>query len=178
MKVVCPNCHKEYELPENFSGHNLGCGDCLTVFPIVGTMGKGEAENSGEKKRYLPEEKTLLSITPCYRAYLLTFPGLIWLITVVPLLLYLPYLWIRVHSKRYTITNNRIITCEGWIAQRQWEILIDDIRGIELTQSFYERLIGVGHLTIGTAATADAEIFIDHIAHPKEVLALINEHRR
>jgi uncharacterized membrane protein YdbT with pleckstrin-like domain len=48
-----------------------------------------------------------------------------------------------------------------------------DIRSIDIDQSFFQRLVGIGDLTISTAATVEAAEEIDSIPDPKSVRDLI-----
>jgi uncharacterized membrane protein YdbT with pleckstrin-like domain len=48
-----------------------------------------------------------------------------------------------------------------------------DIRSIDVDQSFFQRLIGIGNLTLSTAATVDAAEVINSIPDPRGVRDLI-----
>ena len=48
------------------------------------------------------------------------------------------------------------------------------MRGVNLVQSVWQRIIGVGTIAIGTAATAGAEINMTGIARPQQVVDRIN----
>jgi uncharacterized membrane protein YdbT with pleckstrin-like domain len=48
-----------------------------------------------------------------------------------------------------------------------------DIRSIDVDQSFLQRLVGVGNLTLSTAATVDAAEEVNSIPDPRGVRDLI-----
>ena len=85
--------------------------------------------------------------------------------------------WIRIKTKVYVVTNKRIVAKSGWIAQKVNEVRISDIRGANLCLGIWERLVGTGTISVGTAATGDTEIVIWGVRNPKQLLALINSQR-
>ena len=103
----------------------------------------------------------------------LCFLGLAFLFGVVLLL----QVWFKTHFIRYLITNRRIVVTRGLIAKDQNEIWIKDIRGATLIQSAWQRILGIGDISIGTAATAEAEIRMVGIKQPQAVVNKINQLR-
>ena len=83
-------------------------------------------------------------------------------------------IWINTLLTRYRITNFRIVVTKGWIAKTQTEIWIKDMRGANLLQNAWQRIIGIGHISIGTAATAETEIRLIGIRRPQAVVNQIN----
>lgn len=82
--------------------------------------------------------------------------------------------WFDTLLTRYRITNLRIVVTKGWISKTQTEIWIKDMRGANLIQNAWQRIIGIGHISIGTAATADTEIRLIGIRRPQSVVNQIN----
>jgi uncharacterized membrane protein YdbT with pleckstrin-like domain len=78
----------------------------------------------------------------------------------------------------YLVTDKRVIVKKGLISQHVSEVRISDIRGVNLRQGIWHRIIGIGDLVIGTAATAEAEIVIRGVGSPKSVVAAINSQRQ
>ena len=85
--------------------------------------------------------------------------------------------WFKTHFIRYRITNCRIVVTKGLIAKDQNEIWIKDMRGATLYQNAWQRIIGLGDISIGTAATAEAEIRMVGIPRPQAVVNKINSLR-
>lgn len=125
----------------------------------------------------LSEEKEIMVCHPSAMNYLGGI--LLGLLTCMVLIgfLILLYIWIDIHFTSYRITTQRIIVRQGWIAKYQNEIWIKDMRGANLTQGIWQRIIGVGNISIGTAATAGAEICMKGIANPQKVVDQINKLR-
>ena len=98
----------------------------------------------------------------------------------VPLLigiLILLYVVIWIKYTSYKLTTYRIIVRRGLIAKLQNEIWIKDMRGVNLVQTAWQRIIGIGDVAIGTAASAGTEISIEGIANPSKVVEKINSLR-
>ena len=87
------------------------------------------------------------------------------------------YVTITVLSTVAIITNYRVITKTGIISTRMEEIRIADIRGIKRSRGYWQAIIGVSNLGIGTAATGETEIEIVGIQNANEMIALINSFR-
>jgi uncharacterized membrane protein YdbT with pleckstrin-like domain len=73
---------------------------------------------------------------------------------------------LRVYPRRVTVERGLVSKCYR-------DINPQDIRSIDIDQSFFQRLVGVGNLTLSTAATVDAEEEIKSIPDPRGVRDLI-----
>lgn len=93
---------------------------------------------------------------------------------VVP---WLVALWERA-SVVLRVYPGRIMLERGVFSKCYREFLIRDIRAIDIDQDFMGRLVGVGDLTISTAATVDAAERIEGIPNPKAIRDLILTHRQ
>lgn len=83
-----------------------------------------------------------------------------------------------IYSTKYVVTNCRIIYITGLISVSIKEVRLDDVRGVNLNQTILERLINVGSINIGTAATAETEISMTGVKSPKKIFDLINSYRK
>ena len=52
----------------------------------------------------------------------------------------------------YTISDQRVTAAAGLLSSRIDEVEVGDIRNIVLTQSVFERLVGIGTIAVSTAA--------------------------
>lgn len=71
------------------------------------------------------------------------------------------------------IYPNRITLERGLFAKCYQDYLPRDIRSIDIDQSFLARLVGIGDLTLSTAATVEAAEKIEGIPDPKGIRELI-----
>ena len=95
-----------------------------------------------------------------------------WLI--VPLLV----AWWRRASVVLRIYPGRVVLERGLISKCNREFMVNDIRAIDIDQSFLARMVGIGNLTISTAATVDAVENIEGIPDPKGIRELILAQRQ
>jgi len=73
---------------------------------------------------------------------------------------------LRIYPQRVTIER-------GLMSKSYQDINPQDIRSIDVDQSLLQRLVGVGNLTLSTAATVDAAEVINSIPDPRGVRDLI-----
>ena len=102
--------------------------------------------------------------------------GIITLPIIIGVLILL-YVWIEIHYTTYRITTLRLIVRRGWIGKLQNEIWINDMRAVNLMQGIWQRLMGVGNILVGSAATAGTEIIMIGISNPQKVVDTINSLR-
>jgi uncharacterized membrane protein YdbT with pleckstrin-like domain len=60
----------------------------------------------------------------------------------------IPYVWWRRRGVRYEVTDDRIVKHTGRLSSRTDEFLISEIKRIKTSQSFGEKLLGGGTITV------------------------------
>lgn len=106
------------------------------------------------------------------------------------LTLHLPLFWfipafvigqaiMKIYDVRYTIDSKGIESKIGILSLSQTitRIRYEDIRSIDTRQSLTERLLGIGALEMGTAASAGLEMSFTGIADPLAVQGLLQAER-
>ena len=106
------------------------------------------------------------------------------------LFLRLPLLWflpaaalstalLRIYDVRYVLDSDGVEARTGIISlnQQVTRLRYEDIRSVEFKQSIWERLLDIGELEIGTAATSGIEIVLHGAACPGEVQNMILRER-
>jgi uncharacterized membrane protein YdbT with pleckstrin-like domain len=76
---------------------------------------------------------------------------------------------IRIRSKRYTLTTERIILNRGIISEKFWSSTYDKITDMELEQSFTDKILDTGTLKIDTSGTDSVKIAFENISRPFDV---------
>jgi len=101
---------------------------------------------------------------------LLSLPTL-WLIPLITLLILIA----RIYDVQYKITSDGIEATVGRISvhQKVVKIRYEDVKGIEVNQTLWERILNIGNIAIGTAGTGDIEVSIEGIAAPIEVQKML-----
>ena len=65
--------------------------------------------------------------------------------------------WLERVATLYTITDRRIIIRKGILSRHERAAHIDRVQNVNLTQSFFDRIFGVGTLDFDTAGTEDSD---------------------
>ena len=186
-KTKCPDCGQEFE-PENPA--LVPCPDCFELIskraaacPKCGAQLKEivaaapPADRPARSAVDISKEKELAHYRPAGMNF---FWGIVFGIVTLPILIgfiILIAILITIYCTHYRVTTHRIIIQTGFLAKSQKEIWIRDMRGASLAQGLWQRIVGVGDIAIGTAATADTEIRMFGVKDPKVAVDLINSLR-
>ena len=92
-------------------------------------------------------------------------------------LIFLAWVYICVKTTCYVATNSRVIAKTGWLNTKQVEVRIVDIRGVNVNRTFVQRLLGIGDIGIGTAATEGTEIVMRGVVEPEDFVKKVNAQR-
>ncbi len=85
--------------------------------------------------------------------------------------------WLKHLGTTLIITENRTILRKGILARNTNEVLHENIRNIQINQSFLQRIFNVGDIGIASAGQSDVEIQVKGIPGPREVKQLIDQYR-
>jgi membrane protein YdbS with pleckstrin-like domain/endogenous inhibitor of DNA gyrase (YacG/DUF329 family) len=154
--IHCPECGRQVSTAARACP---GCG-----FPVVENLG---AEQSLPRTPASSVSNELLAeVRPSWWNY---FWHLFFFFLIVP-----PFVaWYRRASVVLRVFSNRITLERGVFSKCYQDYLPRDIRSIDIDQSFLGRLVGIGDLTISTAATVEGSEKIDGIPDRRGVRELI-----
>ncbi|WP_246146604.1 PH domain-containing protein [Rubripirellula lacrimiformis] len=76
-----------------------------------------------------------------------------------------------------TVTDDRTIFQRGIISRETSEVQHDDVRNIQLDQTFIQRLLNVGDIGISSSGQDDLEVVAKQLPHPKRLIELIRENQ-
>ena len=154
--IDCPDCGK----PVSTEAH--ACPNC--GYPVAEKLDRKPAADAESPASQAVEP--LAEVRPSWWRYFwhLFF---FWLI-VPPIIAYVhrSATVLRVFPHRITLTRGLFSKCYRDYNPR-------DIRSIDIDQSFFQRIVGVGDLTISTAATAEGAETIKTIPNPQAVRDLM-----
>ena len=123
-------------------------------------------------------EETLLELHPAmFRNNPLGFILSVILVVAGVGLVILVIWWLNTKAATLTVTNKRSIQRTGLIAKKTTEVLHRDVRNIEINQSVFQRMFGVGSIGIASAGQSDIEIQFAGVRDPDGVKALIDRYR-
>ena len=86
--------------------------------------------------------------------------------------------WLRCKGTQLTVTSERTRLRKGILSKSVTEVWHQDVRNVQLNQTFFQRVLGVGSLGISSAGQSGLEISISGIPDPERVKDLIDRHRR
>jgi len=147
--VQCPECGKEV------SSEAPTCPAC--GFPVAAKI----------TAQLRPDPNTVLvEVRPSWWKF---FWYLVFCWLVIPLIV----AWARRASVVLRVYPGRVTLERGLLSKSYREFDARDIRSVEIDQGVLARMVGIGDLTISTAATVDPDEEIEGIPDPKAVRDLI-----
>ncbi len=156
--INCPECGRQVSTAAKACP---GCG-----FPVAEKLDSTAAVPAGGAK---PNE-LLAEVRPSWWNY---FWYLLFFFLIVPWLI----AWSKRTSTVLRIYANRVTLERGLFNKCYQDYVPRDIRSIDVDQTFGQRMVGIGDITISTAATTDGAEKIEGIPNPKAVRELILEQR-
>lgn len=154
--IDCPDCGKPVS-PEAHACPNCG-------YPVAEKLAPKPTPDAETAPAQFME--ALMEVRPSWWGYFwhLFF---FWLI-VPPIIAYFRRgaTVLRIFPRRITLTRGLFAKCYRDYNPR-------DIRAIDIDQSFFQRMVGIGDLAISTAATAEGTERIEAIPNPQAVRDLI-----
>jgi len=85
--------------------------------------------------------------------------------------------WLQVLSTTLTVTDKRTILRKGILSKFTNEVLHENIRNIQVYQSFMQRMLKAGSIGISSAGQAGVEIEVQGIPSPYDVKSCIDQYR-
>ena len=86
---------------------------------------------------------------------------------------YLLYVFLRRGTRFYTVTKRRVFAEVGLVGSRVSEIKLADLRNIQLRQTFFERIWGIGTIELRPESSG-TEVVFEGISDPEHLKELIN----
>lgn len=169
--VPCPDC---FELISKRAATCPKCGAPLKEVAAVAVPADSRPAGSSAD---IAEERELAHWHPSAMSF---FWGIVLGIITLPIVIGLFILigiLVAILCTHYKVTTCRIVIQTGFLSKSHKEIWIRDMRAASLRQGLWQRIVGVGDISIGTAATAGTEIRMSGVKRPKEAVELINSLR-
>jgi uncharacterized membrane protein YdbT with pleckstrin-like domain len=153
----------------------INCPECgnqvSTAAPACPSCGFPVATHTGEAAAQPANDTLLAEVRPSWWRF---FWHLFFFWLIIPPII----AWARRASVVLRIYPGRVTLERGLLSKSYREFVARDIRSIEIDQSLLARMVGIGDLTISTAATVDADEEIEGVPHPKAVRDLILAQRQ
>ena len=160
--INCPECGKQVSTAAKACPY---CG-----YPVAEHVPQTEAAGNPVAEPASMNQQVLAEIRPSWWGY---FWYLFFFFLIVP-----PFIaWFKRAATVLRIYSDRIHLERGLFSKCYRDYNPHDIRSIDIDQSFFQRMVGIGDITISTAATVEAAEEIDSIPNPMGVRDLILAHR-
>ena len=85
--------------------------------------------------------------------------------------------WLRCLATSLVITDSRVTLRKGLLSKATNDVLIADIRNVQVSQSFLQRIFGVGAVAVSTSGQGDMEIEVPGMPAPDRIKAILNDRR-
>ncbi len=93
-------------------------------------------------------------------------------------LFFLFFWWLKCLGETLIVTDQRVTMRKGILAKNTNDLYHTDIRNVRVKQSFWQRVLGVGKISISSAGTDGMEIVMSGLPKPAKIKAIIDGHRR
>ena len=84
------------------------------------------------------------------------------------------YLGMPISFTRYAMSEDRLFTSVGFLSIKDDEILLYRVRDIDTQRSLWQRIFGVGTVTISSSDKTMPILVLKNIKHPLDVKELIH----
>jgi uncharacterized membrane protein YdbT with pleckstrin-like domain len=158
--ISCPECGKQVSTA---AAACPGCG-----FPVAEKVASGQLTPSTAGAS---TSDLLMEVRPSWWGYVW---HLVFFFLIIPPIL----AWWQRGAVVLRIYRGRVVLERGRLSKCFREFMVHDIRTVDIDQTFFERLLGIGNLTIATAAATDNAEDIDNIPNPHAVRELILKERQ
>ena len=98
---------------------------------------------------------------------------------LLPLATY-AYILHRMYNNRYTISTDYVESRTGILSFKSADTRInfDDVRGIEVDRTIYQRIFNLGDILVGSAMGNEVEVRIEGVSQPDRLHQLIEQRMR
>ncbi len=161
--IDCPECE------QRVSSLAHGCPGC--GYPV--------AEQLRKKKRgKAAEDEVLAEVSPAVfgRNPLLHLAVAPLCLILIGFIIYFVE-WLRCKATRLIVTDSRTILHHGLLSRKTNEVRHEDVKNLQVTQGFFDRIFNLGTLELSSAGQSDVEIQVAGIPGPEKLAALIRDHQ-
>lgn len=158
--ISCPECGKQV------STAAVACPGC--GFPVAENITSGTLSPASA---LAPTNELLLEVRPSWWGYS-------WYLVLFFLVMPPIFAWWKRGGVVLRIYRGRVVLERGRLSKCFREFMVNDIRTVDIDQSFLGRMLGIGDLTIATAAATDNAEVIESIPSPHAVRELILKERQ
>lgn len=177
LKLKCPHCGATVTTPKTNYGKQIECLSCrgqVIVPPKpqgakIAEIIDDEDPAPKPKAQSAEAEETIFEVSPLKRGFLKEWILGILLFVVLVGIYFLIKIWIQTKYTVYRLTTERFLLRKGFISRRHEEIEIFRIKDVSATQSFWERIFGVGTVTIWSTDDSTPKLELVGLRNPVKI---------
>ena len=154
--IACPECGREVSTAAK------SCPAC--GFPVA-------EKQPAPVSASLASDELLAEVRPSWWRY---FWWLCFAWLIVPFIV----AWVKRSATVLRIYRQRITLERGLLNKCEREFFMRDVRAIDIDQSLIGRMVGIGDITISTAASADGTERVEGVPNPQGIRDLIIAQRQ
>ena len=154
--IACPECGREVSTSAKVCP---ACG-----FPVAEQQPVAASASS-------PDNELLAEVRPSWWRY---FWWLCFAWLIVPFIV----AWVKRSAVVLRIYRGRITLRRGLLNKCEREFFMRDVRAIDIDQSLMGRMVGIGDITVSTAASADGTERVEGVPNPQRIRDLIIAQRQ
>ena len=83
----------------------------------------------------------------------------------------------RCRSTELTVTDLRTRLHRGWLSRSITEVWHRDVRNVQIEQTFFQRVLGVGSIGVSSAAQSSIEIEVSGMRNVDKIKGIIDKNR-
>ncbi|MGI9466800.1 MAG: PH domain-containing protein, partial [Rubripirellula sp.] len=83
----------------------------------------------------------------------------------------------RCRSTELTVTDLRTRLHRGWLSRSITEVWHRDVRNVQIEQTFFQRILGVGSIGVSSAAQSSIEIEVSGMRDVDKIKGIIDKNR-
>lgn len=100
-----------------------------------------------------------------------------WIALAVFALGVIAWWWLDRLTAALEVTNKRTVEHRGLFSRSTSEVVHDNIRNVQVDQSFWQRIWGVGRIGISSSGQDGIEISVNHLRQPDKLREIIDLYR-
>ena len=163
--IACPECGREV------STEAKACPACGYPLAERSRAAAPSPQAQASAMDAVDTQTVLLEVRPSWWRY---FWWLCFAWLIIPLIV----AWVKRSATVLRIYRGRITLERGLLNKCESEFFMRDVRAIDIDQSFVSRLVGIGDITISTAATVEGSERIEGIPDPHKIRDMIIAQRQ
>ena len=86
--------------------------------------------------------------------------------------------WLHCKGTLITVTEERTILRRGILSKSLNEVWHEDVRNVQMRQTFFQRIFGVGAIGISSSGQSGVELAVAGIPDPEKLKAIIDHYKR